>query len=381
MLQKIWLQGEFDRSRAVTEDGRAVEVLSPGRWNLLGGPDFTGAHLRLDGRTVSGAVEVHFHAGDWAAHGHQQDSAYANVVLHVVLFPPGPRDQPARTADGAVIPVLVMMPLLLRDLEEYASDDALENLTARGELRSIEALARLGSADRHSLLIRMSEQRWRQKIGFARARIARLGWTEAAHHAALEILGYRFNRVPMLALASRHALAKWADDIVSPRALFESEGREWRLQGVRPPNHPLARLRQYKTWVKACPNWPDRLRSMSVEVPVAAAAAVPASTRQVRTVWRLRQLRERMAGVLCAGAIGGTRLDNLICDGFLPLLAAEGERDLSAVWFHWFPGDQPAQIQGALRALEETNRQQPLCHGLAQGFIGWRLSQETGATN
>lgn len=47
LLQKIWLRGDFDRSRATTLDGGRVEVLHAGRWNLLGGPDFIGARLRL----------------------------------------------------------------------------------------------------------------------------------------------------------------------------------------------------------------------------------------------------------------------------------------------------------------------------------------------
>src|SRR5688572_30260571 len=87
IVQKIWLQGEFDARRAQLLDGRPLEIISPGKWNLLGGPDFFGARLRIDGRDVHGDVEIHFHAADWMAHGHAANPSYANVVLHVVLFP------------------------------------------------------------------------------------------------------------------------------------------------------------------------------------------------------------------------------------------------------------------------------------------------------
>lgn len=70
LLQKIWLLGYFDTRGARLADGRMLEVLAPGRWNLLGGPDFRGAKLRIDGRELIGDVEVHFHAHDWERHRH-----------------------------------------------------------------------------------------------------------------------------------------------------------------------------------------------------------------------------------------------------------------------------------------------------------------------
>src|SRR5690606_30693192 len=91
LLQKIWLRGDFNRSVAATTDGRRVTILHPGKWNLLGGPDFKGARLRFDdGAEVQGDIEVHLHLGDWDAHRHASDPAYDQVVLHVILFPPEP---------------------------------------------------------------------------------------------------------------------------------------------------------------------------------------------------------------------------------------------------------------------------------------------------
>ena len=91
ILQKIWLRGDFDRAAARLTDGRAVRIIDPGRWNLLGGPDFKQARLRFGGEgdpVTTGDVEVHLRAADWDAHGHVRDRAYDDVVLHVVLFPP-----------------------------------------------------------------------------------------------------------------------------------------------------------------------------------------------------------------------------------------------------------------------------------------------------
>ncbi len=89
VIQKIWLRRDFDQTVTRLHDGRRIEIRTPGAWNLLGGPDFREARLVIEGVAVAGDIEVHFHVSDWRAHGHGADRAYGNVVLHVVLFPPG----------------------------------------------------------------------------------------------------------------------------------------------------------------------------------------------------------------------------------------------------------------------------------------------------
>ena len=114
LLQKIWSRREFDLPNARMLDGRKVTIVHPGRWNLLGGPDFKNVRLRFgDGAEVTGDVELHLHASDWTAHGHAKDPAYNNVVLHVVLFPPAPGHVTIGVAERE-IPVLVVLPLLLQ---------------------------------------------------------------------------------------------------------------------------------------------------------------------------------------------------------------------------------------------------------------------------
>ena len=93
-----------------TRDGRLVRVLFPGIAATQAGPDFTGALLALDaGAAVRGDVEVHLLASSWNGHGHHLDPRYNGVILHVVLSDDG---GPALTADGTLIPVLSVGPLL-----------------------------------------------------------------------------------------------------------------------------------------------------------------------------------------------------------------------------------------------------------------------------
>lgn len=379
VLQKIWLRGEFARGRAATVAGEKVEVRRAGKWNLLGGPDFRGAELIIGGRPVTGDVEIHFHVRDWQAHGHAANPEYARVVLHVVLFPPPVGAEAATGVDGRPIPTLVLLPLLLRDLEEFVSDDGLEVLTARDDWRAIAELGNRPAAELRQLLRREAEARWRQKVRFASLRIARLGWSAAAHHTALEVLGYRSNRAPMLMVAEQYPLEWWeaGGEPAEPLAAFASD---WITHGVRPANQPRSRLRQYRDWVRAVPAWPERLRESARWLPELPEAET-ASPRGFRKAGRLTQVRDMLAAELTGGAIGGTRFDNLICDGFLPLLSAAGTGDHFGWWHHWLVGDLPGRLHQAMVKLALIELpENPNCQGIVQGVLGWMLQREPNAS-
>jgi hypothetical protein len=119
----------------------------------------------------------------------------------------------------------------------------------------------------------------------------------------------------------------------------------------------------------------EGLRVLAAELPVIRAAE--SDTRAVRRSGGFPLLRDRIGREVFAGVVGGTRLDNLICDGALPLLAAGGHHDLQGLWQHWFAGDLPPVLAGGLRHLGVFDgRARPACHGTAQGLLGWLLERE-----
>ena len=379
LLQKIWMRGDFNRSAAVTVDGRRLTIVHPGKWNFLGGPDFKGARLRFDGGVeLHGDVEVHLRVGDWEAHRHAADSAYDGVILHVILFPPGP-GRVTRGAQGAELPILALLPLLHHDLEEFAADEAVEKLANRAVARIPEELGALAPEELDVLLQTHAARRWAQKVHFARLRVQRLGWESACHHTALDVLGYRYNRAPMLRVASRWPLGEWRRSAIDPQGIYVSEGEHWSLQGVRPANHPRRRLQQYAQWTRERPDWTSDLKALGSNV-VSTAGMEPntVTTRERRRVLGLGALRLAFARTICGGALSGTRLDNLVCDGLLPLLATLGSDQARAeVWHHWFAGDLPPVLLTGLRRLGVFDGHlRPACHGAAQGLLGWLLARE-----
>ena len=376
LLQKIWLRGDFDHAHVATTEGQPLRITYPGKWNLLGGPDFRGARLRFGespASEVQGDVEVHLHARDWDTHAHARDPAYDRVILHVVLFPP-PAGHVTRRADGSAIAVVALLPLLHRGLEEFAADEAVESLANRPHTRLPEELGRLPAEEVDDLLRREAMTRWQQKVRFTGLRVRTLGWEGACHHAGLEILGFRFNRAPMLRIAERWPLADWAAGRVEPDEAFVAEAGRWSLQGVRPANHPRARLRQYAGWVEQRPDWPAQVRRMAGELP---GLELSSPTPEVRRTVGFTRWRDRLGEQLFGSTGGGARRETLMCDGILPLLGAEAAWEGAGWWFHWFPGDLPSVLRAGLRQLGYGDgRTHPLSNGVAQGLLGWLLARE-----
>jgi len=377
LLQKIWLRGDFNRALAVAADGRRLTVFHPGKWNLLGGPDFKGARVRFDeGPDVHGDIEVHVRIADWDAHRHASDPAYDQVILHVILFPPG-AGRVTRGVGGTLIPVVALLPLLHHDLEEFAADEAVETLANRAAARIPEELGGLAPDELDALLSRHAIARWEQKVHFATLRIQRLGWEEACHFTALDVLGYRYNRAPMLRVAGRWPLRRWTAGGASVDEIFASEAGQWSLQGVRPANHPKTRIKQYARWTQQRPGWPEAVVEVGRQLPPTGKWGD--GTRELRRNVALGCLRSRLAGQVCGDALAGTRFDNLVCDGLLPLLAARAAGGNHAVWWHhWYAGDLPPLLLTGLRRLGVFDGQaRPACHGTAQGLLGWLVARES----
>ena len=108
-IHRIWERGFPPATPLCTSDGLSIRILSPGIANRDGGPDFTGARIRIGGRLYAGDVEIHLTPQDWRRHGHHTDPHYNGVILHVVIDADRP-GSPARTASKRTVPLLILRP-------------------------------------------------------------------------------------------------------------------------------------------------------------------------------------------------------------------------------------------------------------------------------
>lgn len=379
VIQKLWSRLEF-AGGARLDDGRAVDVLAPGLWNHGPGPDFRDARLRLDGAACTGDVEVHLVRRDWEAHGHDTDPAYDAVAVHAVLFPG--EGAPVRTSTGRAVPELVLLPLLLRSLEEIVSDDALERLA--GKDAAGLALA-WSPRPRDAVLAEVwqrARERWARKVAVARIRLARLGWEEACHTGALEVLGYRWNRAAMLAAA---AALPWRVVRGAPPgvdAWWAAGGSRWVTRGLRPANHPRARLEQLERWLRARPDWPARAAALAGFLHGLRPPA-PAALAAARHAFGGQRTRAAWIDGLTGGHVGGTRADNLFADHLLPLLAAAhpaSAEGAEAAFLLWWEGDHPEEVGRVIDACRLADAGTPRGNALAQGVLGALLEDAARAT-
>ncbi|MDT0559583.1 DUF2851 family protein [Ichthyenterobacterium sp. W332] len=101
-LHYLWKHKKINPTNLSTSLDEAISIISVGTHNLNSGPDFFNAQLRIDNQLWAGNVEIHIKSSDWYVHKHETDSAYDNVILHVVWE----HDTDIYREDNSVIPTL-----------------------------------------------------------------------------------------------------------------------------------------------------------------------------------------------------------------------------------------------------------------------------------
>lgn len=284
LLQAIWQQQRLHRDQLKTLDGQPVRVLHPGFASVEGGPDFRSALLQFGSASpVSGDVEVDLRDSGWRAHGHDQNPAFKNVILHVVW-----EGKPS----AARPPTLSLREVLDAPLAELALQ--LEHHSIRAlpdELfgKCCAPLRELDAAAVNTLLREAAHVRLQNKAAQFRARARHVGWEQSLWEGLFRALGYKHNVWPMQHLAETRA--HWQKGADSPlrlqsrllglsgllpaelnrdqsdtdhylRRVWDGWWRErdafaeailprelWRFHGLRPANHPQRRLALAAHWV------------------------------------------------------------------------------------------------------------------------------------
>ncbi len=84
LLHYVWKHKILPLCTLQTKDGNELEIIDVGLQNTNQGADFFNAKVRIDGTYWAGNVEIHLKSSDWFQHGHHEDPAYNNTILHVV---------------------------------------------------------------------------------------------------------------------------------------------------------------------------------------------------------------------------------------------------------------------------------------------------------
>ncbi len=350
--QALWYAGAFGSSFRAT-NGSLVEVIQFGFWNREPGPDFVNAVVRLDGtQEFKGDIELDINIADWERHGHGDNPAFRNVVLHLFLQNSG-SEFFTRTIDHReVVQVqLKSSGMMLTDtgtaLAKPGACCAPLGDLSEGQLDQIIETAATIRLEKKSLALRRS------------VRIH--GIDEALFQALAIALGYKWNKIPFLIIAQRATLARLrSDPEVAEATLFglsgflehsfatsqqddrylnmlwtrwwkmRSElhdlmlrGELWRLGGSRPNNHPHRRL---GALAQIAAGWSDFFRKLTTDLD----AAVAWFQKLSHPFWDFHYSLQSAAAPRRISLIGGSRVKDIVANVLFPLLMISGNADWTA---------------------------------------------------
>jgi hypothetical protein len=198
LINHIWDEQHLISSALKTSDGVSIEILYQGRWNPKEGPDFKGARARVGDKVVRGDVEVHIRASDWNRHGHDRDSRYDGVILHVVLF--DDLGYPVRNSKGEPIPTVPIAPFLDSSMDKLWIGMEMPEGGAGLQGRPCYGAYELLGPERIMAILEEAGWRrlWKKRKPYLEAGSNR---DQIAYEMFMDSLGYSRNREPFGMLA------------------------------------------------------------------------------------------------------------------------------------------------------------------------------------
>ena len=231
LFQLIWAHSLYRTGGLVTTSGEEVTVIFSGRLNRNAGPDFLEARIKIGGTTWVGNVEMHLKTGDWLKHGHDNDPAYRNIILHVVYE----HDGTQLSGNG---PTLELKP----HIDQAVLQRAAALLQNPGRLPCSGLHLNVKYLVKANLMSRLLAERWEQKLESWNIFLEHSAedWRNLLYHRMAANFGFKVNEAPFLMLAQSlplNVVSKHRDNPLQIEALlFGQAGMLKRTWEDRYPN-------------------------------------------------------------------------------------------------------------------------------------------------
>lgn len=274
-LHYVWKFQKFDGINFLTSNNEKLHIKNQGFHNLDSGPDFFNAQIDLDGQLWAGNVEIHIKSSDWYAHHHESDTAYDNVILHVVWQ----HDSEIFRKDGSVIPTFVINSRVSKTtLEQYLRLFSKQKkwINCENDFSSIDSFIM------ENWLERLYFERLERKETILKEELADSGnhWEALLFRMLCKNFGLKVNGASFLSIAKSvdfSIVAKCSHEaqelealLMGQAGLLDDEGQDWYFKKLassyqylkhkyslsndttiapkffrlRPPNFPTLRLAQ-----------------------------------------------------------------------------------------------------------------------------------------
>ena len=245
-LHWIWEKQRFESPDLLLTSGETLTILSPGNYNKdRSGPDFELGRIKIGNVEFCGPIEIHVKSSDWIKHGHQNDPAYNNVILHVVA-----EHDLEIVVNGYQLPTLV-----LSDFAQFNSSvEQNSSVLCSSFINEMEPV----------YLESMKSKALNQKLNLKIQRFINGACTkeEVFYFLLASAFGMKINQKPFEELAARapweelasiSSTAKFQLILVRSGLLHEDRkkvtigGYAWNYKGTRPGNYPSRRVGQFAT--------------------------------------------------------------------------------------------------------------------------------------
>lgn len=390
-LHYLWQYQYFDKADLKTTDGEQVMVFNPGNRNSHAGPDFLNAKIRIGEIEWVGSAEIHINSSGWTDHKHDADSAYENVVLHVVWK----EDKKIKRKDNTILPTI--------ELRNRVSDKLLlqyrklvnhpEKIPCASRLPSVPDLKKISMLDR-ALMERLEakalviQQALKQNNN---------DWEETAYQMLCRNFGFKVNAEPFHQLAQSvpyKYLLKHADQPLQVEAMLFGQGgffdmsvkddyflllkreydllgkkynltekklnnAQWKFLRLRPANFPSLRIAQLAALLCHQKNIFSRILGAHSYEALQKIFSVKQSS-----YWQQHyQFGKPNQGEI--PSLGIMSIDNIIINTVVPLLVAYGKSR-----------DDQALIDRAVEILQNTPAEE---NTIVKGWDAIGLSSKSSA--
>lgn len=200
-LYWIWDEGYFLKNELKLADGRRCGLIYRGERNTDAGPDFKNVSLDIEGKIISGDIEIHRNSKEWMLHNHHHDEKYNRVIMHVVLIHTGQTAMTTRE-DGVNVPILILgqylkqplNTLYKRYLEQHHQEEMKLDKCPLSQKEVDEILNRVEYAG--GLRLELKAMAFREQRAHG-------SWEQILYRGLMEALGYSKNQIPFRKLANR----------------------------------------------------------------------------------------------------------------------------------------------------------------------------------
>jgi hypothetical protein len=214
-LHWLWKYSLYDQENLFDNEKNKILVLDPGEYNRDSGPDFFNARILIAGTVWAGNVEIHTKSSHFDNHGHQNDPAFNNVILHIV----SEFDKPVFNAKGEEL----LTAEISFDSSLYEKYISLVNnpyiIACQDDIRKIDKI--LVNHWLSSLVI----ERFQAKSDLILKIFSQTGndWEESFYRILTRYFGFRVNTEPFEMLAAAlpfRIIRKHTDNIFQIEALL-----------------------------------------------------------------------------------------------------------------------------------------------------------------